>query len=329
MISISGGSANELFSAAVHRVLAEGRRVCPRGAETKEILGAPLMLTEPRRRLVSLAPVRLLNPAFAVAEAVWILSGSDDPWIFDYNTRLAQFADDGVLRGAYGPRMRHWGNRVDQLDRVRALLQEDPDTRRALIQLYDPARDTAPNRDIPCTLNFRFYLREGRLHMHTTMRSQDLWWGFCYDLFTFTVLHELMAHWIGAQVGEYHHHVDSLHLYADHFERAAVLPTDPPLSSTSPALAVDWQYFDTTLEQSRTGTPAAPPGWEAFGMVMQSYRHWKNGNHLRARQVGSQVPGELGACLERWYEHLTHKAQQRRNGVDSAPRGSRSVFGNA
>jgi len=25
-----------------------------------------------------------------------------------------------------------------------------------------------------CTLGYRFFLREDRLHMHTTMRSQDL-----------------------------------------------------------------------------------------------------------------------------------------------------------
>src|SRR5690625_7666543 len=96
MISISGGSANELFSAAVHRVLAEGRRVCQRGAETKEILGAHLLLTEPRRRLVSLAPVRLLNPAFAVAEAMWILSGRDYSVLLDYNPPYPKFADTRV-----------------------------------------------------------------------------------------------------------------------------------------------------------------------------------------------------------------------------------------
>ncbi|WP_234401954.1 thymidylate synthase [Thermobifida halotolerans] len=207
--------------------MSEGSLVSPRGSATREVLGAHLHLRDPRRRLVSLPPVRIPNPAFAVAEAVWILSGSDDAWIFDYNRRLTEFADDGVLRGAYGPRLRRWRGAVDQLDRVRRLLLEDPDTRRAVIQLYDPGRDSVLNKDVPCTLGFRFLLRDGRLRMHTTMRSQDLWLGFCYDIFTFSVLHELMAHWVGAELGEYHHQVDSLHLYAKHWDAAARLPVDP------------------------------------------------------------------------------------------------------
>jgi thymidylate synthase len=36
--------------------------------------------------------------------------------------------------------------------------------------------------------------------MHTTMRSQDLWMGFCYDIFAATVLHEVLAGWPGAQL---------------------------------------------------------------------------------------------------------------------------------
>jgi hypothetical protein len=57
------------------------------------------------------------------------------------------------------------------------------------------------HKDMPCTLGYRFYLREGRLHVHTTMRSQDLWLGFCYALFAATVLQELLAGWLGVGVG--------------------------------------------------------------------------------------------------------------------------------
>jgi thymidylate synthase len=89
---------------------------------TVEMLGAHLCLTDPRRRFLDLPPVRLLNPAFAVAEAAWILSGSDEEWIYQYNQRLADYADDDRLMGAYGPRLRCWRGVVDQLDQVRGLL---------------------------------------------------------------------------------------------------------------------------------------------------------------------------------------------------------------
>ncbi|WP_017601116.1 thymidylate synthase [Nocardiopsis lucentensis] len=329
MISIEAASANELFSAAAHTVMSEGSPVAPRGGATREVLGAHLLLRDPRRRLISAPPIRILNPAFAVAEAVWILSGSDDAWIFDYNRRLAEFADDGVLRGAYGPRLRRWRGVIDQLDRVRHLLLEDPDTRRAVIQLYDPGLDSAPNKDVPCTLGFRFFLRDGRLRMHTTMRSQDLWLGFCYDVFTFSVLHELMAHWVGAELGEYHHHVDSLHLYAEHWDAALRLPTAPAPSPRSAPLAVAWEDLDTTLARTRTGGPPLPAAWDQFAWTMHSYRLWKAGNHGEARNLALAIPGALGADLTTWYDHLTRRRNERRNGVDTPTPGARPVLGHS
>lgn len=328
MISIKGGSATELFAFAAHTVMSEGRPTSPRGSATKEILGAHLHLSDPRRRLVSLPPTRVLNPAFAAAEAVWILSGSDEPWIFNYNRRLVGFADDGVLKGAYGPRLRKWNGGIDQLDRARRLFQEDPDTRRAVIQLYDPGRDSVPSKDVPCTLGFRFFLRDGRLQMHTTMRSQDLWLGFCYDIFTFTVLHELMAHWIGAELGDYHHQVDSLHLYAEHWDTAADLPTCPAPGPRGAPLTLAWEELDTTLTQVRTGEPIGSEGWGQFARTMHSYRLWKSGDRAQAREQAHTVTGPLGESLLSWYGHLTSRNEERRNNAATPARNTRPVLGN-
>ncbi|MGH3282200.1 MAG: thymidylate synthase [Trebonia sp.] len=212
-LTLTAGSASELFAQACQAVLAAGRPAAPRGLATTEVLGAVLTLTDPRRRLVDLPPARVINPAFAVAEAMWILSGSDDRWIYLFNERLADYADDGRLMGAYGPRLRRWHGTTDQLAQARQALTADPGTRRAVIQLYDPEADALGHKDVPCTLGYRFFLRDGLLHMHTTMRSQDLWLGFCYDIFTTTILQELLAGWLGAGLGSYRLSIDSLHLY--------------------------------------------------------------------------------------------------------------------
>jgi len=215
------------------------------------------------------APARVINPAFAVAETVWILSGSDAPWIFDYNARLRRYADDGVLRGAYGPRLRRWAGGVDQLDRVTELLRADPDSRRAVIQLYDPSRDAAGHSDVPCTLGFCFYLRQGRLHMLTSMRSQDAWTGLPYDLFCFTTVHELVAGWLGAGLGEYRHHVGSLHVYEADLEPASAL-TGLPASVAMPALATPRRGFDELLDRVERGDGTGHPGWDALADAMRS-----------------------------------------------------------
>jgi thymidylate synthase len=205
MLVLSAGSPASCSRTPAGPCWPRGRPAAPRQMATLEVLGASLCLTDPRRRLVDVPPVRVLNPAFAAAEAMWILSGSDDPWICQYNRRLAEYADEGRLMGAYGPRLRRWHGMIDQLAQVRALLAGDRDSRRAVIQLFDPATDFRGYKDVPCTLGYRFFLRDGWLHMHTTMRSQDLWLGFCYDIFTATLLQELLAGWLGAGLGEYRH----------------------------------------------------------------------------------------------------------------------------
>ncbi|MGW0324471.1 thymidylate synthase [Nocardia sp. NPDC003183] len=305
MIVLTADNANALFASACRAITDFGEPVSPRGMATTEILGAHLRLTQPRRRFVDVPPLRLLNPAFAVAEALWILSGSDDDWIFQYNRALTRYADDGVLRGAYGPRMRRW-NGIDQLDRTRQLLQQDPDSRQAVIQLYDPQRDTRGHRDVPCTLGYRFYLRRGRLHMHTTMRSQDVWLGFPYDIFTNTLIHELLAGWLGAELGEYHHHIDSLHLYAEHASAAEQLAHDPDPSPVMPEVAIPWNIADQVLHNTITEIPTRglTGPWSAFSDVLASYRAWTTGHRDHARTLLAHTDSDLARALERWYDHL-------------------------
>ena len=103
MTHLTADTVAELFAGAV-TLAKTGEKVAPRGMATREVLDVHMRLTQPRARLLHAPPARILNPAFAVAETVWHLSGSDDPWIFDYNARLRRYADDGVLLGAYGTR---------------------------------------------------------------------------------------------------------------------------------------------------------------------------------------------------------------------------------
>ncbi|MGI8311711.1 thymidylate synthase [Saccharopolyspora hattusasensis] len=304
MHSLSAGSATGLFVKACRAIRAHGTPVAPRGLHTTELLGAHLRLARPRYRFVDATPARMLNPAFAAAEAVWILSGSDDPWIFTFNERLRRFADHGRLQGAYGPRLRNWSG-CDQLDTVRRVLEGDGASRQAMIQLFDPARDFAGYRDVPCTLGYRFYVRSGRLVMFTTMRSQDVWLGLPYDIFTTTVLQELLAGWLEVQLGDYHHLVDSLHLYDQHAEHAAV--ADQPAADAGaeqPSLRVPWEDFDAMLAQIIAGEAVGHGGWDDFATVLASYRLWKDGEFDNARALLRPTGGPLSSALARWYELL-------------------------
>lgn len=306
---LTADSASELFTRACHAVLGAGHPAAPRGLPTIEVLGASLTLTNPRRRLVDVPPARVINPAFAAAEAAWILSGSDDPWIYLYNERLAGYADDGRLMGAYGPRLRRWHGMVDQLARVQRQLTEDPGTRRAVIQLFDPEADSGEYKDVPCTLGYRFFLRDGLLHMHTTMRSQDLWLGFCYDIFTATIVQELLASWIGAGLGRYWLCVDSLHLYDRDLPKARQLPRAAVPGPLMMPLAVPWETFDELLAAVISGGPAPGAGWAELAGVLASYRARKAGDREAARVIAGSHGGPLAGALGRWYDRLDRDRQ--------------------
>lgn len=293
-------SLNELYVDVIHYVLAHGHSVSPRNLDTIEVCPAHLVLTEPRKRLLSVEN-REINPAFAVAEAIWILSGTDAPWIYQFNRKLLQYTDAGTLKGAYGPRIRNWQGCLDQLDAARRLLIRQPSTRQAVIQIYDPAIDYKGYHDVACTLNYHFLIRENRLHMYTTMRSQDIWLGMPYDIFTNTLIQELMAGWLNCEIGEYHHRVSSLHLYRRDIKKAMLVELGDIIRDSYEDYRVKWDEFDSLLENVLNGRTVANQSWRNFSLVLESYRLWKAGNIRGALELANVVTGNIGNLLRRWF----------------------------
>ena len=149
------------------------------------------------------------NLRIAATEAMHLLGGVSSLQQLDRASggRFSQFANDGRLLGAYGPRARR------QLLAVADLLQRDPSTRQAVVSLWTGAEHTAESRDVPCTTTLQFFLRDWQLHLRVTMRSNDAWLGVPYDLMMFSCLQRSMACALGVEPGEYTHSVGSMHLY--------------------------------------------------------------------------------------------------------------------
>ena len=67
--------------------------------------------------------------------------------------------------------------------------------------------------DTPCTYAIQFTIVHGRLDMCVTMRSNDLWYGFCNDQYQFSKLQELIALKLDIETGTYYHFAHNMHLY--------------------------------------------------------------------------------------------------------------------
>ena len=196
-----------------------------RNGRMKELGPVSITIEKPWLRYVSVAERKVSLPA-QIAETMWVLAGRNDvEWLSHYLPRAKDFSDDGTTwSGGYGPSLRAWGpDRVDQLWHVVELLREDVETRRAVISLYDPARDTAPGlKDVPCNnwLSFRVG-NDGRLHLNVATRSNDIIWGWSgINTFEWSVLLAVVCALTGLAQGTIRYNITSLHLYERHFAKA-------------------------------------------------------------------------------------------------------------
>jgi|SRR5665213_218103 len=259
--NFSGRTANEawLALAEAFRPTLIGERAEPstqasRAGPTREILHAAISITDPVQRWVA-SRNPPLNPAFAVAEVIWILSGRNDSALPNYfNRELAKFAGKGLTyHGAYGHRLRkHFG--IDQLDRAYHTLLQQPESRQAAMQIWDarydlPLEDGRPvAEDIPCNMMSLLKIRSGSLEWTQILRSNDLFRGVPYNFIQFTTIQEIVAGWLGVKLGSYNQLSDSLHVY----ERDAALITASTSAVDEPntdSLALPRADFDMVLPE--------------------------------------------------------------------------------
>lgn len=238
MISqFEGDTGDEVWRKAAAALSRQTAAQDSRGGVTRELLHCQLHIRNPRQRWV-LSRLPAMNPAFAIAEFIWILQGRNDAAFVNFwNPALPKFAGrDENYYGAYGHRLRV-SHGVDQLDRAYHALKNNPDSRQVVLQIWNAPDDlprpdgSPPSQDIPCNICSLLKVRHGRLEWTQIMRSNDLYRGTPHNLVQFTTLHEVMAGWLNLKVGSFVLWADSLHVYKSDTE-LRVTPTAPDIRNT-------------------------------------------------------------------------------------------------
>lgn len=248
-----------------------------RDQAVREIRNRVTILERPLERCLFL-PHRRNDIFGACAETMWVLAGRDDVgWLQHYLPRAKDFSDDGtVWRAAYGPRLRNW-NGVDQIDQTRKLLLGELATRRAVMVLFDPDRDFVSSKDIPCNNWLNWLVRDGQLHLTVGVRSNDIVWGFSgVNSFTWSVMQQMMSHWIGVPVGDVTYIATSFHIYERHYPMAK-----KAISS----------FRGVTCYDFGLATPPFTTSWKDFG---DKLRRWFELEHqTRSKPEDRIEPAEL------------------------------------
>lgn len=203
-------------------LIIEGKVSRPRELATYELLNVNLVLDNPRDRILY-SKVRKHNYTYGAAEFIWYIAGVNYlDFITFYLPRMKDYSDDGkTLNSAYGYRI--FGRHKDfpnQWRNVQYRLLSDPDTRQAVITIYYQQDLAKQSKDVPCTLNLHFLIREDKLNLFVQMRSNDAYMGLIYDVFSFTLLQEHMYNFLKSndkfknlELGTYVHKSDSMHVY--------------------------------------------------------------------------------------------------------------------
>ena len=211
-LTFAGDTLDDAMRLALDALMTRGESTSPSKGDCLELRGVLLEITNPRARL-SRSESR--GRAFScLGEFCWYLSGTDElAFIEYYIPTYRHFSENGILFGAYGPRLLKMRGMTNQLESVFRLLNRKPSSRQAVIQLFNAEDIVDKHEDIPCTCSLQFFVRNDRLELVTNMRSNDAYLGLPHDVFCFTMLQELMARRLGVELGLYRHFVGSLHLY--------------------------------------------------------------------------------------------------------------------
>lgn len=210
-MTFAADTADNLFDLVLNELL-----LCPieYNGISHELVNANLVLMDPTRNTMCNCK-RKMPMRYAIGELLWYNSSvNTHKAIEPFSKFWKNISDDGVhVNSNYGHCIRKKFG-FDQWEHCKELLLKDNHTRQAVIHIKE-ARNLIenPTKDLNCTIALQFLMRDNKLDLIVTMRSNDIWLGLPYDLFNFTCMQIQMAMELGVDVGSYYHNAGSLHMY--------------------------------------------------------------------------------------------------------------------
>jgi len=211
---------SEALELVTQYTIEQGDAIAPRGQVTRELLNVLVKIENPWHIPVKMEN-RKFNHKIGARECLQLVGQTSDPEIMTETAEVFNnYMDHDILHGAYGPRI--YGN----LSKVVEQLKKDYSTRQAVLTIFDSNKDLNANvKDVPCTLNLQYFIRDDKLIARTSMRSNDVYLGLPYDLTQFIGLQGAIAKALDIEMGSYIHNVGSMHIYEQHIPNAQWIKT--------------------------------------------------------------------------------------------------------
>lgn len=307
MYSIIARNVNDAWVEAKSLLNAEGVKRPSRNGPMIEV-PEPVCThyTAPMERVL-FDETRNANPFFHLMEGLWMLVGRRDVgWITQYNKNMRNYSDDGVVfHAAYGHRWRYHFDR-DQISAVIQILEKDPASRRAIINMWDPRIDLyVPNggpvpKDLPCNMTCVFSVRDEQLNMAVYNRSNDIVMG-CYgaNVVHMSMLQEYVALYLKVPVGWYEQVSYSWHAYVENWSKFTAGQTVDACTYLDPR---ECPWYDTRTQVRALPMNACNTPGEAFDHDLSTFFKPTLGTSLRVfdSPFMSQIAEPMRLA---WYYH--------------------------
>jgi thymidylate synthase len=151
----------------------------------------------------------------------------------DYWKPKSEFSGD--LGRVYGIQWRGWrgpdGKVIDQIAELIQKIKKSPYDRRLIISAWNPG-ELSDMALPPCHMFFQCFVANGKLSLHMTQRSCDMFLGVPFNIASYSLLLSMLAQVTGLKPGECILTLQDAHIYHEHFdavkEQLSREPMTPP-----------------------------------------------------------------------------------------------------
>lgn len=214
----------EVYLDLVRDVLETGVRKSDRtGTGTISVFGRQLRFN--LQEGFPLVTTKKVHLASVIHELLWFISGDTNIGYLNKNgvTIWDEWADEnGELGEIYGRQWRAWPGKtdetIDQLTKVIDQIKTDPDSRRLIVNSWNPGRLNKMALP-PCHFVYQFYVADKKLSCLFNMRSVDVFLGLPFNIASYALLTHLVAEQCELGVGDLIWSGGDVHVYLNHMHQ--------------------------------------------------------------------------------------------------------------
>jgi thymidylate synthase len=160
-----------------------------------------------------------------IHELLWFLAGDTNvKYLNDNGVSIwNEWANkNGDLGPVYGHQWRSWsgvnGKVIDQISDLIKQIKANPDSRRLIVSAWNVG-ELDRMALMPCHALFQFYVADGKLSCQLYQRSADVFLGVPFNIASYALLTQMIAHICKLQLGDFVHTFGDVHIYSNHLEQ--------------------------------------------------------------------------------------------------------------